>query len=228
MTEVVAITGLTIILVWWSIVFGQYIATLPRPVSLNLFDPSLAFIGGSIYLLAGWFFGSFLCSVFGLAHDIMSSGDMFANFNSAFVYFRRFWWQYSILVLLTGILCFYPTVILFVGVFPALTTQESFWKAVRVNFQVLKRNTRRVVISWSLFFLMFYGILGGITSLGFLALFVFNGIPAMVLFTVANLGFLIAISVCAPLMAIITTRIHNTCFLAGMPTRSETSVTRPP
>ncbi len=229
-TEVVAITGLAIIIVWWSIVFVQSFEGLPRPITLDLiqFDPSLVLLGGSMFLIAAWFFGSFLCCVFGLAHDIMSSGDMFANFSSAFTYFRRYWWQYSILALLTGILCFYPTVILFVGVFPALTPKGTFQEAMRENFQVLKQNKRRVVTSWSVFFLIFYSILGVTTGLGFLALLTLDGIPAMGLFIGANLGLLVAISVCAPIMALVATRIYNTCFLAGMPAQGETSVRHTP
>lgn len=36
----------------------------------------------------------------GLAYDIMSSGEMFAEFKSSFTYFRRYWWQYFVLTIL--------------------------------------------------------------------------------------------------------------------------------
>ncbi len=42
------------------------------------------------------FFG-FLNSQFGLSHEIMSSGEMFAEFESSFGYFKKFWWQYPVL-----------------------------------------------------------------------------------------------------------------------------------
>lgn len=38
----------------------------------------------------------------GLAHDIMSSGDMFAEFKSSFYYFRQHWWKYILLSFLMG------------------------------------------------------------------------------------------------------------------------------
>jgi hypothetical protein len=42
-------------------------------------------------------------SIFGLAYDILSSGDQFAEFKGAFTYFKRYWWQYSVLSLIGGI-----------------------------------------------------------------------------------------------------------------------------
>ena len=42
-------------------------------------------------------FYAFLNSQHGLAYDIMSSGEMFAEFKNSFTYFKRFWWQYPLL-----------------------------------------------------------------------------------------------------------------------------------
>ncbi|MCP4762430.1 MAG: hypothetical protein GY870_11665 [archaeon] len=47
--------------------------------------------------LAMFILSTFLCCQVGLAYDIMSSGDMFAEFKGSFTYFKRYWWQYSIL-----------------------------------------------------------------------------------------------------------------------------------
>lgn len=38
----------------------------------------------------------------GLAYDIMSSGEMYAEFKSSFSYFKQHWWKYVILSFLTG------------------------------------------------------------------------------------------------------------------------------
>ena len=38
----------------------------------------------------------------GLAHDIMSSGDMYADFKSSFSYFAQNWWKYVLLSIFTG------------------------------------------------------------------------------------------------------------------------------
>ncbi|NVM01989.1 MAG: hypothetical protein HWN67_06615 [Candidatus Helarchaeota archaeon] len=45
---------------------------------------------------------------YGLAYDIMSSGDMFAEFKGSFTYFRRHWWQYSLLMILISWGIFIP------------------------------------------------------------------------------------------------------------------------
>lgn len=43
----------------------------------------------------------FLTCQYGLAYDIISSGDMFAEFKGAFVYFKHYWWRYALLALFT-------------------------------------------------------------------------------------------------------------------------------
>ena len=48
-------------------------------------------------LIAFSLFNAFLNCQHGLAYDIMSSGEMFAEFKNAFTYFKRFWWQYPLL-----------------------------------------------------------------------------------------------------------------------------------
>jgi len=48
------------------------------------------------------FFLSFLNCQYGLAYDIISSGDMFAEFKSSFTYFKRNWLPYSLLPFLLG------------------------------------------------------------------------------------------------------------------------------
>ena len=51
-------------------------------------------------ILGSWVFFGFLNCQFGLAYDIMSSGDQFAEFKSSFSYFKKFWWQYPVLTFL--------------------------------------------------------------------------------------------------------------------------------
>jgi len=72
------------------------------PVFTRLFSNALTrlitFLSSFIIILIGVFvFFAFLSCQYGLAYDIMSSGDMFAEFKGSFTYFRRHWWQYSIL-----------------------------------------------------------------------------------------------------------------------------------
>ncbi len=51
---------------------------------------------------------SFLNCQYGLAYDVMSSGDMFSEFKRAFKYFQRFWWQYMIFSLISVVSIFIP------------------------------------------------------------------------------------------------------------------------
>ncbi|MCK5601870.1 hypothetical protein KAR91_08380, partial [Candidatus Pacearchaeota archaeon] len=44
-------------------------------------------------------FMGFINSQFGLANDIMNSGEMFAEFKGSFLYFKKNWWQYFILTI---------------------------------------------------------------------------------------------------------------------------------
>ncbi len=45
---------------------------------------------------------------YGLSYDIMSTGDLFSEFKRAFRYFKRYWWQYLLLSLISGIGLFIP------------------------------------------------------------------------------------------------------------------------
>ncbi|MHA1731254.1 MAG: hypothetical protein ACTSU5_04890 [Promethearchaeota archaeon] len=40
---------------------------------------------------------AFFGSLFGLSYEIMSGGDLFANYRETFRYFRRYWWRYVLL-----------------------------------------------------------------------------------------------------------------------------------
>ncbi len=44
--------------------------------------------------------GAYMNCQNGLAWEIMSSGDMFTQLKSSFAYFKRYWWQYSIISIL--------------------------------------------------------------------------------------------------------------------------------
>ncbi len=52
-------------------------------------------------LLLLWVFYGFLSCQHGLANDIVSSGEMYAEFRGSFKYYKKYWWQYPILTLLT-------------------------------------------------------------------------------------------------------------------------------
>ncbi|MHA1518839.1 MAG: hypothetical protein ACTSRK_01525 [Promethearchaeota archaeon] len=58
-----------------------------------IFRISVSFITGIVFI-------GFMNSQFGLANDIINSGDMFAQFKGSFSYFKKNWWQFYILTLL--------------------------------------------------------------------------------------------------------------------------------
>ena len=45
---------------------------------------------------------------YGLSYDIMSTGDLFSEFKRAFWYFKRYWWQYLLISLISGLGLFIP------------------------------------------------------------------------------------------------------------------------
>ena len=73
--------------------FGQ------RSEGFNLLTYSLIII-----ILGLILFYAFISCQFGLAYDVMTSGDMFAEFNSSFTYFKRHWLSYIIISIIIGII----------------------------------------------------------------------------------------------------------------------------
>jgi len=69
-------------------------------ISFYLFGESLlTFLLILIYFLVAIFaIPAFLCSQYGLSYNILSSGNMYAEFQSIFSYFKKYWWQYICLV----------------------------------------------------------------------------------------------------------------------------------
>jgi hypothetical protein len=61
-----------------------------------------------ISVLAYLVVSGFLYCQFGLAYDIISSGDMFTEFKKAFSYFKEHWWKYILLTFVTGFGFFLP------------------------------------------------------------------------------------------------------------------------
>ncbi|MFX0133967.1 MAG: hypothetical protein ACFFDN_10025 [Candidatus Hodarchaeota archaeon] len=75
----------------------------------NIFTRLIYFLSRFFIILITIFvFFAFLSCQYGLAYDIMSSGDMFAEFKGSFTYFRRHWWQYSLLMILISWGIFLP------------------------------------------------------------------------------------------------------------------------
>lgn len=85
-----------------SLVFGDIL-----PGSSNMNPGELLKIGQLVNFISSIFiaigiaiFYGVMGSQYGLAYDIMSSGNLFAEFKGSFTYYRRFWWQYPIIMFL--------------------------------------------------------------------------------------------------------------------------------
>jgi hypothetical protein len=124
-------------------------------------------------------------SGYGLAYDIMSSGDEFAQFRGAFTYFRKYWWQYTLLSLLYSLplavlnpfimdLAIIDSVLLKLVIFigfniigftwyaiigtslPAVTAHGKVKRSLAESFILFKKNPPRFWKTWGKFYLIFY------------------------------------------------------------------------
>ncbi len=117
----------------------------------NIYHIILGVSSISIYLV--WI--SFLYCQYGLAYDILSSGDMFTEFKNAFIYFKAHWWKYILLSFITGLD--------FLIIRANLRISMSFLKGNIVLILILF--TLRYVISFS-FLIAFNTALPSVTNHG--------------------------------------------------------------
>ncbi len=182
----------------------------------------------------------FLNCQYGLAYDIFSSGDMFAEFKSSFTYFKRHWWQYIILIFITGLGMFVPNrsvdndpprflenvnilafqiarfivlllfLILFSSTLPSVTAQGNLIKSFNESFRIVRKDTKRLVKTWSIYFLIFFAPLM-IFSITLTAVFSYiEGTFWIPLFYSIILAiYLVIFFVGFPMMSLIATRIYN-------------------
>ncbi|OLS13318.1 MAG: hypothetical protein RBG13Loki_3101 [Promethearchaeota archaeon CR_4] len=129
-------------------------------------------------------FLAFQGSLFGLAFDVMSSGDQFTELGGTFRYLGKFWRRYllfgfflnlpTICLVIIGvsfggvalahladlIILFTPisfvVFVIFVQAGPALTTQSDIKSAFKDNFQTLRTALRRLLKTWIIFWIIFY------------------------------------------------------------------------
>lgn len=95
---------------------------------------------------------------YGLAYDIISSGDMYAEFEGTFTYYKRHWWQYSLLSILT------PWT---EWSFPS-TDSNGAWKNMPMQMQVpsMIGSTVILLLFYLIWFIIFINTLPSITALG--------------------------------------------------------------
>ncbi len=179
----------------------------------------------------------------GLAYDIMSSGEMFAEFKSSFTYFRRYWWQYFVLTILIlmgwflgmiifdfdhnnmqspqtitldafqigwliiSFLFFFIWFVTFINTLPSITAQGSLKHSFIENFRILRKNAKRLLTTWGIFFLIFF-----ITpfTVSFITIIFLPSLtsPFLILFLLGLFISFLAI-IGFPMLSLIATGIYN-------------------
>ncbi len=96
-TELFAFFSLTFVALLFIVVYFVIGYIIPLPSLFLDSSPPQDKRGFSFFFFGIIFFLSFLNCQYGLAYDIISSGDMFAEFKGSFTYFKRNWFPYSLL-----------------------------------------------------------------------------------------------------------------------------------
>jgi hypothetical protein len=203
-------------------------------VELELYSSTLSFIMLPLVLIIIW---GFYGSGYGLAYDIMSSGDEFTRSTSAFIYFSKYWWQYILLSLISNgsaFLIIFPFVdfdqigifweiMFYMGVnlfstllnylffltFPSLTAQGSFGKCFKENFQILKEHPKRVGKSILLLYLVFYLPVMIINSAYYIIQDRLQGPMAIILPIIMIISTIFAYAIVNPMWNLVATRMYN-------------------
>ena len=213
-------------------------------ILLTMYDPSIVyeetyttlltyFLLPVEFIILWGFFGS----GYGLAYDIMSSGDGFAENKSGFIYFQKYWWQYVILACLANICVFlmifpaldtskmtltqqflyffsvhilsFITNTIFFLTFPSLTAQGSLKKSLQENFSILQHQFKRIISSMGLLYIIFSIPIGIITSVYFSSLNFFDGTPNLYATIIMIITTLFGYSVVNPMWNLVATRVYN-------------------
>lgn len=179
----------------------------------------------------------------GLAYDIMSSGEMFAEFKSSFTYFRRYWWQYfllTILILMGGFwgriifdfsnnpmnssqiitldalqigriiilfLLFFIWFVIFINTLPSITAQGSLKHCFIESYRILRKNAKRLFITWGFFFLIF--IVPPFTIIIIIITFLPSLLSTFFILVLLGLSVLFLVIIGFPMLSLIATGIYN-------------------
>ena len=169
-----------------SLVFFALLITVLVILDIRDLDQNMLIIGTLIgLLLIVTVFNIFLTTQYGLAYDIYSSGDMFAEFKGIFQYFKKSWWRYLIVIIIFNILtpasfisfgvgnprdnlmtlslfesilylfADYLVFSIFVNILPGISNHNNLRLAIGENFALLKRHPKRIFTTWAIFYLIF-------------------------------------------------------------------------
>lgn len=223
-------------------VLGMLISIFVIFIYLSLKAEEISEMAVLIMLLPGflvsiWVFQTLLTCQYGLAYDIMSSGDMFAEFKGAFSYFKRFWWQYPLMSLVFSFSGFftqfdlpikflitevnvkimlytpltYCLTVLFIETFPSLTSKSNLKEGLKENFKILKHNSKRLLATWGIYYIVFQFIPSiVILIVSLLSNLLFDELIVTIIFLILIVVMLVWMFVVGyPVMALLATRIYN-------------------
>ncbi len=188
-------------------------------------------------------FLAFQGSLYGLAFDVMSSGDQFTELGGTFRYLGKFWRRYLLLGfilnmpticlivigitiggpalahLLELILLFTPISFVVFGIFvqagPALTAQADVRSAFKDNFQILRKVPRRLFKTWVTFWIIFYlpYFITNILVLAQINSFIQGDMAGIYLMVLAMITEMWYYLAGVPVQTLIATRIYNSLHL---------------
>ncbi len=191
-------------------------------------------------------FLAFQGSLYGLAFDVMSSGDQFTELGGSFRYLGKFWRRYLLLGfilnmpticlivigvtiggpalthLLELILIFTPisfvVFVIFVQAGPALTAQADIRSAFKDNFQTIRNVPRRLFKTWVLFWIIFFlpYFITNILVLAQLNAFIQGDMVGLYLLVLAMITEMWYYLAGVPVQTLIATRIYNYLHLAPL------------
>jgi hypothetical protein len=180
---------------------------------------------------------TFMWCQYGLAHDIMSSGDYCTEGKRVIYFYKKFWAPYLVLSIIInfpniiGSLFKFPFFmdlmiirpvfdfiffVLFIETFPILTSGKRFREAIKENFRVFAKTPFRIIFTWLIFYLIFQipSFLIQNPHIWFNNVFPFEFqldyliFKAIMIFGLSFFGF--------SLMAFISTRIYNSYIIASV------------
>ncbi len=188
-------------------------------------------------------FLAFQESLYGLAFDVMSSGDQFTELGGAFRYLGKLWRRY----LLFGFILNLPTVclviigvtyagvalehigelvllftpisfvvfLIFVQAGPALTAQANVRSALSDNFQTLRKVPRRLLKTWILFWVIFYlpYFIMNLMVLTKIDAFIAGDMSGLPILVVAGIAEMWYYFAGVPVQTLVATRIYNSLHL---------------
>ncbi len=157
-----AFVGTEIFAIIAFLLVGTFFWILLQILGLIIPLPNILFSSDEGYrplmMISVMTFFAFLACQFGLAYDIISSGDMFAEFRGSFVYFRRYWLQYPILTMLYSWALFFSLIPLDFIDRRVLDNKYNFDIQFSILFLIV-----RFLISY-VWLVLFIGTLPSITS----------------------------------------------------------------